>query len=109
MWKLLRVGVDVLKHSRRGAPKYKTLLCDVNLTKLYWRSQGSKPDKDLDNLPEDLNYYPTLQDPSYQSTVLSTGVNPAETAHASHSSRLKFRAKSNSERVLYIRDIIEVS
>lgn len=112
MWRLLRSGVEVLKHGRRGNPKFKTLLCDVNLTKLYWRSQGSKADPDQDDLPEDLRYHPTLLDPTAGSAELCHGVSPLESMPTSNTSRLArkpFGAKSNADRVLYIRDIVAVS
>ena len=113
MWNLLREGVEVLKHGRRGNPKFKTLLCDVNLTKLYWRSQGSRADPDMDNLPEDASYYPTLLDPSATAAVLTKGVAPSEvpTSSTTNAHRLStpFGTKSNADRVLYIRDIVEVS
>lgn len=112
MWSLLRDGVEVLKHGRRGNPKFKTLLCDVNLTKLYWRSPGSKPDADQDNLPDDLQYYPTLLDPTAGAAELANGVAPLDSAPTSNTARMPrtaFGTKSNADRVLYIRDIIEVN
>ena len=112
MWRLLRTGVEVLKHGRRGSPKFKTLLCDVHLTKLYWRSAGSKADPDQDDLPEDLRYYPTLLDSSASSAELAHGISPIEFMPSSNTSRMgrtPFGAKSNADRVLYIRDILAVS
>ena len=125
MWNRLRGGVEVLKHGRRGNPKFKSLLCDVNMTKLYWRSPGSKVDADQDNLPEDLQYHPTLLDPHAGATELANGIAPQDAlsggggtggaagggggAHHHHTTkRTAFGAKSNADRVLYIRDIIEV-
>lgn len=112
MWNHLRAGVDILKHGRQGNPKFKTLFCDNNLTKLYWRSQGSKLDPDLDDLPEDASYYPTLLDPAAPASALAAGVAPVCPTPSGGTSRLArkpFGAKSNADRVLYIRDIMEVS
>jgi hypothetical protein len=119
MWNLLRNGVEVLKHGRRGNPKFKTLLCDVNLTKLYWRSPGSKADPDMDNLPEDLRHYPTLTDPTAGVSALAKGASTdndavhsttAAAAAANHKHKISaFGTKSNVDRVLYIRDIVEVN
>jgi hypothetical protein len=108
MWRLLRTGVEVLKHGRRGAPKFKTLFCDANMTKLYWRSQGSRPDTDLDNLPEDASYYPTLLDATAPASALALGVDVTAAPPSSNTARLPFGGKTNAERVLYIRDIKEV-
>jgi hypothetical protein len=108
MWRLLRTGVEVLKHGRRGAPKFKTLFCDANMTKLYWRSQGSRPDTDLDNLPEDASYYPTLLDATAPASALALGVDVTAAPLSSNTARLPFGGKTNAERVLYIRDIKEV-
>jgi hypothetical protein len=112
MWNHLRAGVDILKHGRQGNPKFKTLFCDNNLTKLYWRSHGSKLDPDLDDLPEDASYYPTLLDPAAPASALAAGVAPVCPTPSGSTSRLArkpFGAKSNADRVLYIRDILEVS
>lgn len=108
MWRLLRSGVEVLKHGRRGNPKFKTLLCDVNLTKLYWRSQGSKADPDQDDLSDDIRYHPTLLDSSAGSAELAHGISPLD-VHNSSGRRKQFGTKSNADRVLYIRDIVAVS
>ena len=50
----------ILKHSKSGKPKAKILFCDVNLTKLYWKPVGSKPDPDMDNTEEDRILHPEL-------------------------------------------------
>eukprot|EP00600_Ochromonadales_sp_CCMP1393_P010584 CAMPEP_0175009856 /NCGR_PEP_ID=MMETSP0005-20121125/7782_1 /TAXON_ID=420556 /ORGANISM="Ochromonas sp., Strain CCMP1393" /LENGTH=1037 /DNA_ID=CAMNT_0016265621 /DNA_START=118 /DNA_END=3231 /DNA_ORIENTATION=- len=118
MWKLLRSGVEIIKHGRRGAPKYKTLLCDVNCTKLYWRSSGSRTEADQDDLPQDYQYYPTLLNPSAGAAELASGVNIAEALKqqkgeaSNHSATHNFfswgSAHTNADRVLYIRDILQV-
>lgn len=112
MYTLLRTGVEVLKHSRKGGPAFKKLYCDVNMTKLYWRERGtSRPDAAMDNCPEDASYYPTLADPSASCAALARGVDitvPA-TSKSGSAPRRTYGAKSNAERVMYIRDITEVS
>lgn len=108
MYRLLRDGVEILKHGRRGAPKFKTLFCDANMTKLYWRAQGSRPDGNLDNLAEDASYYPTLLDPTAPAASLALGVDVTAATPSSGAPRLPFGGKSNADRVLYIRDIKEV-
>jgi hypothetical protein len=52
MWNLLREGIEVIKHSKNGKPKPKTLFCDYAMTKLYWRTPGSKPDPQLSSNPD---------------------------------------------------------
>jgi hypothetical protein len=52
MWNLLRDGIEVIKHSKNGKPKPKTLFCDYAMTKLYWRTPGSKPDPQLSSNPD---------------------------------------------------------
>lgn len=37
-WTLLRNGVQILKHCKNGRPKIRYLYCDVDMKRLYWRS-----------------------------------------------------------------------
>jgi hypothetical protein len=37
MYDLLKQGVEILKHGRSGRPKQRTLLCDAEMTRLFWR------------------------------------------------------------------------
>lgn len=153
MWKLLREGVQVLKHGRKGRPKFKSLLCDVNLTKLYWRYPDCKAQADMDNLEEDFILHPCLlqqqqkQQPNSPSRSIGGNSNnssfisnnyqqsssnscsnspirrdkdnnsnyynssyPYQQQH--HTTASKQRrvslTKSDADRVLYIRDILEV-
>ena len=42
MRELLRTGVEVLKHGRGGRPKRRTLYCESDFTKLFWRKLADK-------------------------------------------------------------------
>ncbi|KAJ1420472.1 hypothetical protein B484DRAFT_130171, partial [Ochromonadaceae sp. CCMP2298] len=113
LWRLLRGGVEILKHGKRGQPKLKTLLCDVNLTKLYWRAPGSRPDPEQDNQPEDFDYYPTLLPQGGAASVLANGVNTAPVGSNRGFFGTNFGGfggfSDPKERVLFIRDILQVT
>ncbi len=94
MWSLLRSGVEVLKHGRSGKPKFKTLLCDLHMTKLYWRGPGAKPDPDLDDSDAE-----TGDDP--------TALHPQHAYHSKQGRRSSY-VKTNADRVILIREIAEV-
>lgn len=40
-WEALKHGVPVIKHCRKGKPKNKMLYSDVNMTKIYWKTNNS--------------------------------------------------------------------
>ena len=42
MRELLRTGVEILKHGRGGNPKRRTLYCESDFTKLFWRKLSDK-------------------------------------------------------------------
>ncbi len=86
MWALLRGGVEVLKHGRKGKPKFKALFCDVSMAKLYWRVPGSKPDPDLDE---------------------SDAEPPLPVQHRAGNRRSSY-VKTNADRVILFKEILEV-
>lgn len=94
MWSLLRAGVEVLKHGRSGKPKFKTLLCDLRMTKLYWRGPGARPDPDLDESDGD------AAEPEHIVT----------SPHAKQNRRASYAnvVRTNADRVILIREIVEV-
>lgn len=134
MWNILREGIEVTKHSRSGKPKAKKLFCDYAMTKLYWRSSGSKPDPVLsmpprgefeelnnsshnqpisDHHSEDSNYYnPSLLDEPHSSQAASNKKERRTTlfSHAFHDPfRRSSFSKSDSEREIFFKDILAVS
>ena len=134
MWNILCEGIEVTKHSRSGKPKGKKLFCDYAMTKLYWRSSGSKPDPVLsmppreyedpnnsahnsqpisDHHSEDSNYYnPSLLDEPTASTTTAAKKERRSTlfSHAFHDPfRRSSFTKSDSEREIFFKDILAVS
>jgi hypothetical protein len=44
LWSLLRSGIQILKHTKNTRPHMRYLYCDVDMKKLYWRTnQRDKP------------------------------------------------------------------
>ena len=135
MWNILREGIEVTKHSRSGKPKAKKLFCDYGMTKLYWRSSGSRPDPILsmppreyddpsnnssshnnqvisDHHSEDSNYYnpSLLEEPHASSTTNKKERRSTLFSHAFHDPfRRSSFTKSDSEREIFFKDILAVS
>eukprot|EP01034_Spumella_vulgaris_P022726 gene22726-28882_t len=112
MWSLLRAGVEILKHGRSGKPKFKTLLCDVDMTKLYWREPGSRPDPDQDESDIEVDsLYPGSIVPrsgSHGALHAASGAAPKKSKRSSGGGRRSSILKSNSERVIHFNEIIQV-
>ena len=45
LYKILRNGIQILKHSRNARPKIRNLFTDVNMNKLFWRSSDKEMPK----------------------------------------------------------------
>lgn len=100
MWSMLRNGVAMLKHGRNGKPKFKALFCDVNMTKLYWRSPGSKADPDQDDSDVEVD------------TLYPGSIVPKNRYHmpkdTKHNRRTATFTKTDADRVILFREILEV-
>jgi hypothetical protein len=111
MWSLLRAGVEILKHGRSGKPKFKTLLCDVDMTKLYWRQPGSRPDPDLDESDIEVDsLYPGSIVPrsGHHGALFAASGAPIKKNKRISGGRRSSILKSNSERVIHFNQIVEV-
>ncbi len=123
MWLILREGINVIKHGRKGNPGRKVLFCDFYMTKFYWRSPGSKPDKDdvelfsehmlpgslytsttfssdndlfADTVPLMSKSYSGPHEPKRRSSFFGTA------------NRRSSLTKGDADRVLFLKDIVEV-
>ena len=109
-----------------GKPKFKTLFCDINMTKFYWRSNDiTQPDPALDNTTEDLIRHPFI---SLTSSSIGKNIPPTDLIDAPNTvkknrTRMNINSfigfatgkknymigtKSDSERQFYLKDILEV-
>lgn len=105
MWRDLRAGIDIYKHGRSGKPKERVLFCDLSMTKLYWRAPGASLDPDMDDeaLLEDSH------DPKRKTSYDDSNHDSSNYRKEKHVNRRSSFAKSDSDRVVYFKDIISVS
>jgi hypothetical protein len=97
MYLLFRRGVEILKHGRSGKPKPRALFCNMSMTKLYWREPGSVADILMDDANTVSGVASDVKLPGGRSAPRS-----------SFTRRLLVGGKSDEDRVLLFRDIIEV-
>jgi len=99
-----------VKHSRQGKPSRKTLWCDVNMTKLYWRNPGSSSDPEMDNTKDDFDRYPALTSSTdEQNFIRSHSKRKRSSTTSMFTGTASFLPiKTDQDRMLYLRDISEV-
>lgn len=87
----MRSGISIVKHGRYGAPKNRILFCDSMMIKLYWRKVGTTADIEDLSLSVDQALAQAVDDRRRRrkSSILNV-------------------AKSESDREIYFRDIVEV-
>jgi len=117
-WRILRIGVPIQKHSRKGKPGPKTLWCDINMTKLYWRNSGSFIDLDMDNEEEDFERYPSLKPNSDDQSTPSKSKKKRNSftslfgfrtsSGKSHTGPSFLPVKNDQDRMFYLRDALKV-
>ncbi len=121
MWLTLREGINVIKHGRKGKPSNKTLFCDYYMTKLYWRNPGSKLDKDDQDLNIELihsgsgytsttfNSDPDFLNDTFPFSRTKTNESRRKSSFFGAGNRRSSLTKADSERVLYLKDIVQVT
>jgi len=124
---MLREGVEILKHRRKGKPDVRYLYCDPDMTKMYWRKAigGVKPaPEDRREMGIGFNGAPRMStgsvvdsdDGSIASTasLVPIGSKSRRSSIMDNVRRLARRSsvaggKSDTEREIAFKDISEVS
>lgn len=86
MYDILIQGIKIFKHGRSGRPKERYLFCDIDMTILYWRAnRSSSTSPDISITIDDDN---DIKQKKRRSTFFN---------------------KQDADRVLYFRNIIQIS